>query len=321
MKKLLALMVALVLVCGMATVASAAEYPSKGISVICPWGAGGGTDACLRAFCEALSKQLGVTLTVDNRTGGGGIIGHQAIADADPDGYTMGMITFELSTYKHLGTSQITYEDYEPLCRVNTDAAAITVNAEWAKANGISDLASFIDYCKAHPGEVQMGGSSNASVWHIAGGYLMNAAGIELQMITYQEGAATAVQNAASGFIQGVTVSLAEARSFIESGHLVCLGVMDTQRNALFPDVPTCQEQGYDITYFTQRGMAIPKGVADDVKAKLVAACEAAIADPDFVEFMNNNGQAISYLNAEDYTAFLAQSLTDVGEAMAVLGL
>lgn len=321
MKKLLALMVALVLVCGMATVASAAEYPSKGISVICPWGAGGGTDACLRAFCEALSKQLGVTLTVDNRTGGGGIIGHQAIADADPDGYTMGMITFELSTYKHLGTSQITYEDYDPLCRVNTDAAAITVNAEWAKANGISDLASFIDYCKAHPGEVQMGGSSNASVWHIAGGYLMNAAGIELQMITYQEGAATAVQNAASGFIQGVTVSLAEARSFIESGHLVCLGVMDTQRNALFPDVPTCQEQGYDITYFTQRGMAIPKGVSDDVKAKLVAACEAAIADPDFVEFMNNNGQAISYLNAEDYTAFLAQSLTDVGEAMAVLGL
>lgn len=321
MKKLLALMVALVLVCSMATVASAAEYPSKGISVICPWGAGGGTDACLRAFCEALSKQLGVTLTVDNRTGGGGIIGHQAIADADPDGYTMGMITFELSTYKHLGTSQITYEDYDPLCRVNTDAAAITVNAEWAKANGISDLATFIDYCKAHPGEVQMGGSSNASVWHIAGGYLMNAAGIELQMITYQEGAATAVQNAASGFIQGVTVSLAEARSFIESGHLVCLGVMDTQRNALFPDVPTCQEQGYDITYFTQRGMAIPKGVSDDVKAKLVAACEAAIADPDFVEFMNNNGQAISYLNAEDYTAFLAQSLTDVGEAMAVLGL
>lgn len=321
MKKLLALLVAMTLVCGLATVASAADYPAKGISVICPWGAGGGTDACLRAFSEAMSKNLGVTLTVDNRTGGGGIIGHQAIADAEADGYTIGMITFELSTYKHLGTSELTYENFEPLCRVNTDAAAITVNAEWAKANNITDLATFIDYCKAHPGEVQMGGSSNASVWHIAGGYLMNAADIELQMITYQEGAATAVQNAASGFIQGVTVSLAEARSFIESGHLVCLGVMDTQRNPLFPDVPTCQEQGYDITYFTQRGMAVPKGTDPAVKARLVEACEAAIADPAFVEFMNNNGQAISYLNAEDYTAFLAQSLTDVGEAMEVLGL
>ena len=182
MKKLLALMVALTMVFGLAAVASAADYPTKGISVICPWGAGGGTDAVLRAFCEAMGKDLGVTLTVDNRTGGGGIIGHQAIADADPDGYTIGMITFELSTYTHLGTSTLTYEDYEPLCRVNTDAAAITVNADWAKANNITDLASFIDYCKAHPGEVQMGGSSNASVWHIAGGYLMNAAGIELQM-------------------------------------------------------------------------------------------------------------------------------------------
>ena len=320
MKKLLALMVALVLVCGMATVASAAEYPSKGISVICPWGAGGGTDACLRAFCEALSKQLGVTLTVDNRTGGGGIIGHQAIADADPDGYTMGMITFELSTYKHLGTSQITYEDYDPLCRVNTDAAAITVNAEWAKANGISDLASFIDYCKAHPGEVQMGGSSNASVWHIAGGYLMNATGIDIKMITYADGAAGAVKAAAQGEIQGVTVSLAEARAFI-GNRLTVLGVMDAERNPAFPDAPTCQEQGFDIIYATQRGLAFPKGVDAEIRAKMEAACAAAIEDPDFVEFMANNGQSISYMNAEEYTAFLAQAAQDVPKAMEAVDL
>ena len=166
-------------------------------------------DSCLRAFCEAMGKNLGVTLTVDNQTGGGGILGHQAIADANTDGYTIGMITFELATYKKLGTSELTWENYAPLCRVNTDAAAITVGAKWAADNGITDLPGFIDYCKAHPGEVQMGGSSNASVWHIAGGYLMSATGIDIQMITYQEGAATAVQNAAGGFIQGVTVSLA----------------------------------------------------------------------------------------------------------------
>lgn len=321
MKKLLALVIALVLVCSMATIASAAEYPAKGISVICPWAAGGGTDAVLRAFCEAMGKDLGVTLTVDNRTGGGGIIGHQAIADADTDGYTIGMITFEISTYTHLGTSQLTYRDYEPLCRVNTDAAAITVNAEWAKANNITDMATFVDYCKANPGAVQMGGSSNASVWHIAGGYLMDAADIEIQMITYQEGAATAVQNAASGFIQGVTVSLGEARNFIESGHLICLGVMDTQRNSLFPDVPTCQEQGFDVVYATQRGLALPKGVDPAIKERLTKACEAAIADENFVTFMNNGGYTIAYQNGEEYTAFLEKSQTDVGAAMEVLGL
>ena len=320
MKKLLALVVALVLVMSLATVASAAEYPAKGINVVCPWAAGGGTDAVLRAFCEAMGKDLGVTLTVDNRTGGGGIIGHQAIADADNDGYNIGMITFEISTYTHLGTSKLTYRDYEPLCRVNTDAAAITVNADWAKKNNITDMPSFVEYCKANPG-VQMGGSSNASVWHIAGGYLMDAADIELQMITYQEGAATAVQNAASGFIQGVTVSLGEARAFIESGHLVCLGVMDTQRNSLFPDVPTCQEQGLDVVYATQRGLAVPKGTDPAIKERLTKACEAAAADEQFVTFMNNGGYTIAYQNGEDYTAFLAQSEEAVGAAMAVLGL
>lgn len=297
------------------------DYPKKGISVICPWSAGGGTDACLRAFSEALGKDLGVTLTVDNQTGGGGILGHQAIADAEPDGYTIGMITFELSTYKKLGTSELTWENYEPLCRVNTDAATVTVNADWAKENNITDLAGYIDYCKAHPGEVQMGGSSNASVWHIAGGYLMQETGIDIQMITYQEGAATAVQNAASGFIQGVTVSLAEARSFIESGHLICLGVMDEERNSSLPDIPTCKEQGYDITYFTQRGLAVPKGTDPAVKARLEEACAKAIEDPDFIEFMNNNGQTIAYQSSADYTEFLKQSATDVANAMDVLGL
>lgn len=261
------------------------DYPTKGISVICPWSAGGGTDSCLRAFCEAMGKNLGVTLTVDNQTGGGGILGHQAIADA------------------------------------NTDAAAITVGAKWAASNGITDLPGFIDYCKAHPGEVQMGGSSNASVWHIAGGYLMSATGIDIQMITYQEGAATAVQNAAGGFIQGVTVSLAEARSFIESGDLICLGVMDEERNPVFPDVPTCKEQGYDITYYTQRGMAAPLGVDDAIMTRLEEACAAAIEDPDFVTFMNNNGQAISYLDAQGYADYLKQAATDVAAAMDAVGL
>ena len=324
--KILALAIALTMLFGVSVTASAADYPIKGISVICPWGAGGGTDACLRAFCAAMEKSLGQTLTVDNRTGGGGIIGHQAIADADPDGYTIGMITFELSVYKNQGVSDLTYESYEPLCRVNTDAATVTVNAKWAAANGITDLKSYIEYCKAHPGEVRMGGSSNASVWHIAGGYLMSAADIDIQMITYQEGAALAVQNAAGGFIEGVTVSLAEARSFVESGDLICLGVMDTAPATVKVGdaemtIPTCIEQGYDITYFTQRGMAVPKGVDAEVKATLVKACEEAVVDPDFVEFMKNNGQTIAYQNAEEYTAFLAQSFVDVGAAMEVLGL
>lgn len=321
MKKLVALMVALTLVLGLAAVASAADYPAKGLTAINPWSAGGGTDSCLRAFCSALEKQLGVAITVDNQTGASGVIGHEAIADADPDGYTFGMITFELATYLPSDMSDYTYENFDALCRVNTDAAAVTVNAAWAADNGIADLVTFIDYCKAHPGEVMMGGSSSGSVWHIAGGYLMNAADIEIKMITYADGAADAVKAAAQQEIQGVTVSLAEARSFIESGDLVCLGVMDSERNATFPDIPTCQEQGVDAIYATQRGLALPLGVDDEIRATLQAACAAAAEDEDFVAQMASLGQAISYMTAEEYAEYLAQAAVDVPAAMEVVGL
>lgn len=108
LKKALALTLVMLMVLALAGSASAADYPKKDIYVVCPWGAGGGTDACLRALCQAMGEELGVNLTVDNLTGGG-IIGHEAIANADADGYNIGMITFELSTDPSLGT-ELTYE-------------------------------------------------------------------------------------------------------------------------------------------------------------------------------------------------------------------
>lgn len=320
MKKIVALLVALTMVLGAAS-AFAAGYPSKGINVICPWGAGGGTDSCLRAFCQAMEKELGVTLTVDNQTGAGGVLGHEAIADADPDGYTIGMITWELASYLPSEMSEYTYENYIPLCRVNTDAATITVATKWAQENGITDVKTFIDYCTAHPGEVRMGGSSSGSVWHVAGGYLMNATGIDIKMIAYSDGAAAAVKAAAQGEIEGVTVSAAEARSFVESGDLMILGVMDENRNSIFADVPTCAEQGYEIYYYTQRGMAVPCDTPDEVVEVLRAACNVAIADEEFVAYMNAAGQAISFLDGEGYGEYLAQAAIDVPAAMAAVGL
>ena len=199
MKKLFAVVMFLVL--ALCSSAAMAEYPEKSLTAICPWGAGG-------------------------------VTGHEAIADADPDGYTFGMVTFEFVTYKALDVSDYkSYVNYDPLCRLNADPAGITVNKAWAEKNGIKNLNDFIAYCKAHPGEVRMGGSSANSVWHIAGGYFMNVAGVELKMVTYPDGAASAVQAAAQGVdIEGVTVSLAEARSFIESGNLICLGLMAEER-------------------------------------------------------------------------------------------
>ena len=318
MKKFLVIALALSMILGSTSV-MAADYPNKPLTAICPWGAGGGTDSCVRAFCEALSKELGQTITVDNRTGAGGVTGHEAIADADPDGYTFGSITFEVVTYSEYKS----YENYDPLCRLNADAAGVTVNAAWAESNGITDLTSFIAYCQEHPGEVRMGGSSNASVWHIAGGYLMNAADIDIRMVTFADGAASAVQAAAQGVdVEGVTVSLAEARSFIESGDLVCLGVMGEERVAAFPDVPTCVEQGVDAVYYTWRGFALPLGVDDEIRQTLQDACAVAVEDPDFIQYMETAGLGIAYLNAEEFKEFLQQQEdVDVPAAMEAADL
>lgn len=322
MKKVLAITLILMLTMTvLAPAAFAADYPTKGLYMICPWGAGGGTDNCLRAFSAALEKQLGQTVTVDNLTGASGVIGHEAIADADPDGYTLGMITWEISSYLPQDMSEYTWENYTPLCRVNTDAAAITVNTKWAKDNNVTDLAGFVDYCKAHPGEVTMGGSSAGSVWHVGGGYLMNEAGIEIKMITYQDGAASAAKAAAQGEITGVTISAAEARSFVESGDLTMLAIMSAERNPVFPDVPTCQEQGFDCVWGTWRGLALPLDVDKEIVETLSKACAAAIEDADFVEFMKNAGQTISYLNGEDFAEFLAKEEANVPVAMVSVGL
>lgn len=319
MKKLMALLLAVLMLTGISS-AFAADYPSKGITLICPWTAGGGTDSCLRALAIALEKVLGVTVTVENKTGGGGLIGHSAIATAKPDGYTLGMITFELSTYVPQGTGDITYADYEPIARINTDAAALTINTQWGIDNNVTDVASFVEYCKAHPGEVNIGNSAPASVWHIGAGLMAQVTGIEVEHVAF-EGAAPAVTALAGGHIEAVSVSLGEVRSQVEAGNLTVLGVMDTQRAPLFPDVPTFQEQGYDIVYMTWRGMAAPLGIDPAIKAVLEDAFAKAVQDEDFITYMSNAALTISYLDATDFTAFLSRNYVDVESTMQALGL
>ncbi len=320
MKKLLAATLSLTLILGMAGIAYAADYPSKSISMICPWTAGGGTDATLRALAMAAEKILGKPVVVENKTGGGGLIGHSAIATAKPDGYTIGMITFELSTYVPQGTGDITWQDYDILCRVNTDAAALSVNSAWAKANNVTDVASFVEYCKANPGTVNIGNSAPASVWHIGAGLLAQATGIDVKHVAF-EGAAPAVTALAGGHIEAVSVSLGEVRSQMEAGNITVLGVMDTIRPERYPDIHTFQEQGFDVVYGTWRGLALPKGVDPEIMAFLNEVFAKAVQDPDFVTFMNNGMLTIAYQNTEDFTAFLKQNYTDVESTMKSLGL
>ena len=165
-----------------------------------------------------------------------------------------------------------------------------------------------------------LGGSSSGSVWHIAGGYLSNEADIDIRMITYANGAFDAAKAALNGQIQGVTLSAAEVRSFIGNG-LTCLGIMSPIRSSLLPNVPTCSESGYNLEFGSYRGIALPKGVSSNIRSLLVEACVAAIENPIFISFMENSGQQITYLDGNDFTAYLRQHAQDVVSAMEAVDL
>ncbi|MDR2509355.1 MAG: tripartite tricarboxylate transporter substrate binding protein [Spirochaetaceae bacterium] len=283
------------------------DYPRRNITMICPWAAGGGTDSILRALSAAAEKELGVTITVENKTGGAGAIGHAAIKNAKPDGYTVGMITFELNSLPPQGLIDFTYADYDPLIRVNSDAATLTVKGD-APYNSIKE---FVEYCKQNPGAVSIGNSAPGSVWHIGAGLLANETGIDVKHIAF-EGGAAAVTALAGGHIQAVTVSLAEVKSQLDAGNVKCLGVMDTKRSELYPNIPTFIEEGYNIVYSTWRGLALPKGVKPEIKAVLVDAFSKAMENPDFIEKARNMNLALAYLPPGEFAVFLKDNYESV---------
>jgi len=296
--------------------AAEVEYPKKGITMICPWGAGGGTDAVLRALCSTAEKYLGQTITVENKTGGAGAIGHAAIKDAKNDGYTVGMITFELNSLPQQGLIDFNYSDYDPLIRVNADAATLTVKAD-APYNTVAE---FVDYCKAHPGEVSIGNSAPGSVWHIGAGLLADKTGIDVKHVAF-EGAAGAVTAVAGGHIEAVAVSIAEVKSQLDAGNVKVLGVMDSKRPEGYPDIPTFNEQGFDIEYYTWRGLALPKGVDPAKKAVLVDAFTKAENDPDFIAKAKSLNLTLAYQNPDEFASFLKSNFEDVTATMKSIGL
>ncbi|MDR0378935.1 MAG: tripartite tricarboxylate transporter substrate binding protein [Candidatus Accumulibacter sp.] len=296
--------------------AMAAAYPNKPVTVICPWAAGGGTDVLLRALSKEAEKSLGQTINVTNQTGGGGAIGHNAIRAARPDGYTVGMITFELNSLPPQGLVPFTWKDFDPLMRINSDAAALTV----PKDAPYDTAAEFVAYAKAHPGEITIGNSAPGSVWHIAAGLLAEKTGIDVKHVPFN-GAQPAVTSLVGGHIKAVAVSTAEVRGQVEAGNLKIIGVMAGERENLFPNVPTFKEQGIDVEFSTWRGMALPKGVAPDVRAKVIDAYTKAIESQEFRDFAAKAGLSLAYQDADEFARFLDQNYKDVEAVMTSLGL
>jgi tripartite-type tricarboxylate transporter receptor subunit TctC len=299
--------------------ASADDYPKRPITMICPWGAGGGTDACSRIIATLLKKELGVPVNVVNRTGGGGAIGHTAMATAKPDGYTIGMPTVEITMMHWMGLTEITYKDMVPIALVNADHAGINVRTDspWKTYKDLEE------YVKKHPGELRDSGTGQGGIWHVAMAGWLKAIGLSPDAIKWipSKGAAPALQDLMAGGIEMSTCSLPEAATLIEAGKVRPLAIMADERDPKYPDTPTLKELGIDWTTAAWRGIAAPEGTPPEIADTIEKAVAKVHKSPDFIKFMNNRGYGMIWKDSKAFAAFLEKADKDNGEVMKAAGI
>src|SRR5450830_1477362 len=191
--------------------AAHAAWPERPVTLVVPWGAGGGTDATARIIGTLLEKELGQPVNVVNRTGGSSVVGHAAIAQAPSDGYTIGLITVEISMMHWQGLTQLSGASYTPIGLVNADPAGLQVRAD-APYKNAKDL---VDAIKANPGKFKASGTGQGGIWHLAIAGMLKDMKVDPAAAPWvpSNGAAPGLQDLVAGGVEIVPVSLPEARS------------------------------------------------------------------------------------------------------------
>lgn len=283
-----------------------AEYPSKTVSLIVPFAAGGGTDAVARAFAKSLEKHLGQSVIVVNKTGGSGAVGMTAGATSKPDGYTITMITREIVSLPLMGLAQISSDDFKLARLVNMDPALLAVR----KDSPYQTLQQLIDDAKKNPGKIKFASTAKPNFYILT---FENNQQIKFNQIPFN-GAAEAIPAVLGGHTDFTIANPGELSSQIEAGQMRALAVMAPERIKSLPDVPTFKELGANVVSGTWRGIAVPKETADAVVRTLETACAAAVADPDFVSFMGKAKLGIYDLDSAKFKTYIADDTKVIGD-------
>jgi tripartite-type tricarboxylate transporter receptor subunit TctC len=302
------------------SLAAQAAYPDRPVTLIVPWGAGGGTDAVARMLGTLMEKDLGQPVNVVNRTGGSGVVGHQAIAAAPPDGYTIGMITVEIGMMHHQGLTDLSGASYTPIALVNADPAGVQVRAD-APYKNLGELLAAI---KANPGKFKASGTGQGGIWHLAIAGLLRDQKIDAAALPWvpSNGAAPGLNDLVAGGVEVVPCSLPEARALIEAGKVKSLAVMDANPASLFPNVPTLKSAlGSGWTMAAWRGIAAPKGLPADIQNRLLASLKKAHESKEFKDFMTNRGFGVLWAPPAEFASFMAKSDADLGATMKAVGI
>jgi len=281
---------ALVLVWASAQLAWADNYPSRPIKVIVPYAAGGFSDQASRIISDAMSRSLGQPMVIDNRAGGGGRIGSDAVTKMAPDGYNLLMTTNGTHTYMAVTEKNLSYDpinDFTPISLIGTYGLLMVINPTVPAKN----LKEFIAYAQNNRNKINYATSGMGSGLHFAGELFNAMAKTQMIHVPYK-GSGPGMQDVLAGVCQVIFDGAAKTQ--IDAGKVRFLGTTSAVRDPRFPDMPTLSESGltgYDLTYWV--GLFGPKGLPADVQARLQAAVRTTLADPEVQRKLNGLGMTL----------------------------
>ncbi|MGB3413366.1 MAG: tripartite tricarboxylate transporter substrate binding protein [Microbacteriaceae bacterium] len=278
---------------------TAPSFPTKNITIVIPFDAGGSTDLSARTLASEMEKGLGQSIIAENRSGASGSVGMEYLAKATPDGYTIGILTVEAAMLGHKGFN-IDPANYDVLGQVVAQTATIAVPMD-SPYKTFEDL---IAAAKANPGTITVANSGAGGNWEAVTSGLGKAANVEFKPIPF-EGGAAAVTAAMGNQVDAVVAGISEVSQAHLDKTLRVLAVLDTKKADRLPDVPAASEFGVDISMGSWHIIAAPKGLPADVKAALVEAVKAAQGTESFSKVILNSGNVPFYRSADEATTFI----------------
>jgi tripartite-type tricarboxylate transporter receptor subunit TctC len=303
-----------------AAASARAAWPDGPVRLVVAYPAGGGTDIMARALGQKLSGIIGRPIVVENRSGAGGTVGTQSVAQARPDGYTLLFANggeFALKPLVHNDLPYDTDRDFDLVAMCGITPVVIAVNAR-VPARSLQD---FLALARARPGRLNVANSGSRSVMHLGAIYLERRAQVEFSHVPYR-GAAPAVSDAAAGTVEAVVMGLPPILAQAREGRLRILGIMTPTRSSTIPDVPTLEElgfPGFDLS--NSVGIVVPRGTPREIVRTLNEATARAMSDADVrAIFVANGAEPLSF-SVEDYVGFVRGERERMREVVRVTGI
>ena len=280
------------------------KYPSKIITWVCPYAAGGNADSRSRQVARLMQVTLGQTIIIDNKAGGGGNIGTDVIAKAKPDGYTIGMGNFAPLAVNHALFKKLNFDpfnDLVPIMLIERGPLILMVRQE-SPYKSVKDLAAA---AKAKPGALSYASGGIGGTHHLSGALFEHAAGVDMIHAPYKSGSAGA-QDLMGGQVDCMFEQMYAAMPSIKGGRLRALAITSKARSPLLPDLPTMGEAGFPaVEVLNWQGIIGPKGISAETVRILNAAGNKALQDPDLRAKMLEQGNEIAGGTPEQFAALI----------------